>query len=214
MRVMGYLPIFHPAALPCYTHSALPGSGFCCPWIGQPCQQGLQKPTLRSMRTPVRTCGCNLHVVHVCLAESLPPPPAAGLVRNYLYQNANVTVEVYGVNVSTIVDVSAFSSFLQRTLAPKQLVQCVLEESTAAWEQGAAPWRGPAAGPPARHLWQALPRVVAGPSPEGGGYRLDVLSPPAEYCKAAGRGVRPAGGPARRLWRHRQRHLQAGEEDL
>lgn len=28
----------------------------------------------------------------------------AGVVRNYLYQNANVTVEVYGVNVSTIVD--------------------------------------------------------------------------------------------------------------
>jgi hypothetical protein len=41
------------------------------------------------------------------MAELPSTPPAAGLVRNYLYQNANVTVAVYGVNVSTIVDVSA-----------------------------------------------------------------------------------------------------------
>ena len=52
---------------------------------------------------------CTQRVVHVCLAEYLLFF-AAGLVRNYLYDNANVTVAVYGVNVSTIVDVSAFAT--------------------------------------------------------------------------------------------------------
>lgn len=33
------------------------------------------------------------------------------MVRNYLYQNANVTVEAYGVNVSTIVDVRPLQLF-------------------------------------------------------------------------------------------------------